>query len=109
MTPNPNNRRSLKLVLTNQMSNQEWDIEPPVDVSVATLIHKFISTPSLGIAETDEAGNRIPWRLMWDQGNRYLSENETLATAGVQEGHTLVMAYEPRAGVQTIDGGWPIR
>ena len=98
MTTSESNRKTIKLILANQMLNQEWDIEPPVDVSVAALIRKFVSTPSLGIPETDEAGNRIPWRLMWDQGNRYLAEHETLAAAGVQEGNMLMMAYEPRAG-----------
>jgi hypothetical protein len=102
MTTSDSNRRTIKLILANQMLNQEWDIEPPVDVSVAALIRKFVSTPTLGIPETDDAGNRIPWRLMWDQGNRYLSEHETLAAAGVAEGHMLMMAYEPRAGAGRV-------
>lgn len=101
MTSNESNRKTIRLILANQMMNQEWDIELPVDVSVAGLIRKFLSEPSLGIPETDDGGNRIPWRLMWDQGNRYLSEHETLATASVQEGNMLMMAYEPRAGVGT--------
>jgi hypothetical protein len=96
-------RRNIKLILSNQMSNQEWDIEPPVDVSVAALIRKFVSTPSLGIPEMDDEGNRIPWRIMWDQGHRYLSEHETLGAAGLSEGDTLVMSYEPRAGKHQCD------
>lgn len=88
----------IDVVLATTLGTQEWEMSLPQDVAVQALIAKFVRTPDLGFRERDDAGNLIPYRLMWRQGNRFLAEAETLHLAGVQKGDTLVMAHEARAG-----------
>ncbi|HEY1919600.1 MAG TPA: effector-associated domain EAD1-containing protein [Streptosporangiaceae bacterium] len=78
------------------MATQRWDINLPVDVPIRSIIAKLITTPELPFSEKDDSGKTNPHRLLWEEGNRYLSEAETLGGAGVQEGHTLVLAGESR-------------
>lgn len=88
--------RTIHVILSNTMANEEWDLNPPVDVQAHVLLRKIVV--ETGARERDEGGILIPYRLMWTEGDRYLAESETLKQAGVQDGHHLVLAYEARAG-----------
>jgi hypothetical protein len=85
--------------LTSTLGTAEWEVDLPLDVAVQSLIAKFVRDPQFDFRERDEAGNLIPYRLLWQDRNRYLSESETLRIAGVERNNTLVMAHEPRAGL----------
>lgn len=91
-------RKTIHLTLTTTMSADEWEITPPVGVAVQVLITKFVREPEFGLKEFEDDGTPIPYRLLWREGNRYMRETETLASAGVQENHTLMMSFEARAG-----------
>ena len=68
-----------------------WEVDAPATVEVHRLIAKFIKTAAFGFKATDDAGTLIPYRLMWTEKNRYLTESETLSQAGVADGDTLAM------------------
>lgn len=90
-------RDLITIILTTSMGTDEWEMEVPHDVLAQALVNKFIRS-DLGFRERDDAGNPIPYRLLWKEGGRYLSEGESLRAANVQSGHTIVMAHEARAG-----------
>lgn len=92
----PVNGRTIHIRLSNTMANEEWELDPPVDVPVHALLARIIR--EVGARRADEQGGRIPYRLHWPEGERYLIESETLAAAGVRDGDSLVLTYEPRAG-----------
>ena len=83
----------ISVTLRTTMGTEEWEVKVPLDVPVAALIQKFIRTPQLGFRERDDEGNRIPYRLMHQEGNKFLGDTETLREADAQEGHTLVMTF----------------
>jgi hypothetical protein len=89
---------SVQVILQTTMGTDAWDVSLPIDVAAQALIAKFVRTQQFGFRERDDAGNLIPYRLLWKEGERYLGEAETLRGADVKEGHTLVMAHEARAG-----------
>jgi hypothetical protein len=91
---------SIPIVLKTAMGTQEWELSVPLDIAVMRLIIKFIREPDLGFRERDDNGNLIPYRLMYQEGDRYLAESETLRKAGVQANHTLVLMHEARAGLR---------
>lgn len=90
---------TLTLVLSSSVGADSWDVTVPSNVEAHRLMGQFVRSSELGFKATDDAGNRIPYRLMWEQGQRYLGDAETLRQAGVANGDTLVMAHEARAGV----------
>ncbi|MEU2280691.1 EsaB/YukD family protein [Streptomyces sp. NPDC013178] len=90
---------TVPIILRASFGTGSWDISLPLDVNVAAIIKKLVSRPDLGFTEQDSSGLRIPYRLRWQEGNRYLLEGETLRAAQVTAGHTLVMSAEARAGV----------
>lgn len=92
----------IHVVIATTMGTGQWDAELPIDVPVQALISRLIDSPSLPFRRQNEAGVTIPYRLMWKEGDRYLVESETLREAGVQAGHTLVMAQEARAGTSRL-------
>ncbi len=96
--PNPPARPTRKINLTSTMGADTWEVDAPADVEVHRLISKFIRIPEFGFKATDDAGNPIPYRIMWTEANRFLNESETLDQAQVQDGHTLAMTHEARAG-----------
>jgi hypothetical protein len=93
----PNSPDTINVVLSNTLSNQEWDLSPPLSVQTHVLLKKIVQETHA--RERDDNGLPIPYRLMWTEGDRYLMESETLKQAGVLDGHHLILAYEPRAGV----------
>ncbi|CAM5519418.1 EsaB/YukD family protein [Streptomyces aurantiogriseus] len=95
-TPAP---ETIPVILRASFGTGSWDISLPLDVNVAAIIKKLIGTANLGFTEQDSSGLRIPYRLRWQEGNRYLLEGETLRAAQVAAGHTLIMSAEARAGV----------
>lgn len=94
----PEERKFRKIKLTSTMGNDTWEVDAPATVEVHRLISKFVKTAAFGFKPTDDSGNMIPYRLMWTERNRYLSESETLLQAGVPDGDTLAMTHEARAG-----------
>jgi hypothetical protein len=88
------------IVLATTMNTDRWDLMLPLDIAVQSLVLKLIDAPQLPFRAQDDSGVRIPYRLMWQEGNRYLNESETLRAAGVETGHTLIMTHEARAGRQ---------
>jgi proteasome lid subunit RPN8/RPN11 len=94
----PTELESIPVILKTAMGVDAWDIELPVTVPVAALLVKLVRAPDFGLREHDDDGNLVPYRLMWEEGSRYLSETETLKTAQVQAHHTLIVTQEARAG-----------
>jgi hypothetical protein len=86
------------IILETTLGAQAWDMTVPVDVPVQALIARFLREPELGFRAQDDSGNRIPYRLMWKEGNRFLRESETLRQVDIKPGHTLIMTHEARAG-----------
>jgi hypothetical protein len=98
--PAETGRTVIRVVLGSSLAAEEYEVEGvPVDVPVQTLIAKFVRSDDLPFEERDNAGNLIPYRLLWKQGQRVLNESETLAAAGVNQNDTLILAYEARAGI----------
>lgn len=92
------NLERVKIILATTMGTKQWEVPMPIDIPVQALIAKLIDYPDLPFRAQDDRGMPIPYRLMWKEEGRYLVESETLRAAGVQEGHTLIMAHEARAG-----------
>jgi len=96
-------RQVLSVVLGSSLNAEEYEVDGvPVDVSVQALIAKFVRSADLPFKERDNAGNLIPYRLLWKNGGRALNESETLAGAGVNENDTLILAHEARAGLRNL-------
>jgi uncharacterized ubiquitin-like protein YukD len=89
---------SINIILMTSMGTESWNLNLPMDVSVQALIAKLVDTPQLNFQEQDHAGQRIPYRLMSREQGKYLLESQTLRSAEVHEGDTLVMMHEARAG-----------
>jgi uncharacterized ubiquitin-like protein YukD len=94
----PPTLETISVILATTMGTDQWDLNLPIDVPAQALINKLVGTEGLPFRGQDDDGQQIPYRLMWKEGGRYLAEAETLRTVGVQEGNTLVMAHEARAG-----------
>ena len=94
----PDDLERISIVLASTMGTQMWDLDLPVDIPVAALIQRLTRVSELPFEEQNDAGKRNPYRILWREGDRYLSEDETLRLAGVKPNHTLIMAREARAG-----------
>ncbi|MFD8301600.1 hypothetical protein ACFV29_04450 [Streptomyces sp. NPDC059690] len=94
-TPAP---EAIPIILRASFGRNSWDLSLPLDINISAIIRKLIRS-NLGFEEQDSTGTRIPYRLHWHEGNRYLLEGETLRTAQVAAHHTLTMSAEARAGV----------
>jgi CHAT domain-containing protein/TIR domain-containing protein len=88
MTPN-----TIHLILTSTFGADEWDVDLPANIAVQRIVAVLLQKPEFGLRKHDGDGNLVPYRIVWKEGNRYLGETETLAGAGVQEHHTLVMTH----------------
>ncbi len=99
-TPAP---EAIPIILRASFGTNSWDLSLPLDINISAIIRKLIRS-NLGFEEQDSTGARIPYRLHWQEGNRYLLEGETLRTAQVAARHTLTMSAEARAGA--VDA-WP--
>ncbi|WP_432979442.1 hypothetical protein [Dactylosporangium sp. CA-233914] len=89
---------SIPIRLATTMGTEQWNIRLPVNVVVQRLIARLVAAPELPFREQDDSGQRVPYRLMWKEGNRYLAEAETLARTGVSPNDTLVVTHQARAG-----------
>ena len=96
---------SIPVVLKTGMGTQEWELTVPIDVPIRRLLIKLVRDPEMGFRERDDNGAPIPYRLMHQDGGRYLAESETLRKAGVQANHTLVLMHEARAGLRCEQSG----
>lgn len=94
MTP----QEQIPIILGTTMATDQWDLHLPVRIVVQAIIEKLVASPELPFREQDDNGRRVPYRLMWREGDRILNESETLEGAGVQPHHTLVMTRQARAG-----------
>ena len=94
---NPENP-NIPVIIASTMGTDQWNVDLPTNVVVQSIIVKLLGAPELGFRPQDDLGHRVPYRLMWREENRHLRESETLAQAGVQPGHTLVMTHQARAG-----------
>jgi hypothetical protein len=98
---NPESRNTgdtIEIVLETTLGTQAWDLTLPINIPVQALIARFLREPTLNFKPQDDAGNPIPYRIMWKEGSRYLRESETLQEAGIENHHTLIMTHEARAG-----------
>lgn len=94
----PDNLERINVIIAPTMGTDQFEIPLPIDVAVQALIEKLIESPELPFRAQEDSGRPIPWRMMWREGNRYLTESETLRRAGVEENNTLIMTQEARAG-----------
>lgn len=95
---------TIRVILTTTMATQSWFLDLPTRVAVQAIIAKIIHLPDMDFREQDDNGRRVPYRIMWNEGNRMLQETETLERAGVQPDHTLVMTHQARAGEEVAPG-----
>jgi hypothetical protein len=86
-------------ILKNTTSTDQWQITVPLLISVAKILQKIVSDARFGFPATDHLGNRIAYRLFYDEGDRHLAEADTLGAVGFQDNHTLVVTTETRAGL----------
>jgi hypothetical protein len=86
------------VILGSTMGTDQWDLSLPTGVVVAAVIAKLLSSPDLPFREQDDNGRRVPYRLMWREGERLLRETETLGDAGVSAGDHIIMTHQARAG-----------
>ncbi|MEU7617844.1 hypothetical protein AB0M91_03225 [Micromonospora rifamycinica] len=91
---------SIPVILATTMLTEKWDVNLPLDIPVQGIIAKIVANPALPFPHQDQTGNVIPYRLMWQERNRFLGESETLRAAQVEPGNTLIMTREARAGDQ---------
>src|SRR5258708_31265105 len=94
----PDKFERISVIVATKMNTDEGDLQLPLDLPVQAIIARLISAPELPFRSQGDGGAPIPYRLMWREGHRILSESETLREASVEEGHTLVMSREARAG-----------
>ncbi|MBO4160483.1 MULTISPECIES: hypothetical protein [Micromonospora] len=92
---------SIPVILATTMLTEKWDVSLPLDIPVQGIIAKIVANPALPFPQQDQTGNVIPYRLMWQERNRFLGVSETLRSAQVEAGHTLIMTREARAGDRT--------
>lgn len=88
----------IPVVLGSTMGTDQWDIQLPDNVPVQAIIQRLLKSTELPFREQDDNGRRVPYRLMWQEGNRILREAETLADAGVEPSAHLIMTHQARAG-----------
>jgi hypothetical protein len=98
MSEDADRPNTIHLILTSTFGADEWELDLPTNRAVQRVVAVLLRKPEFGFREHDDDGNLVPYRILWKEGNRYLGETETLAGAGVHEGHTLVMSHEARAG-----------
>lgn len=87
---------TVKAILKSTTGNDRWEIQAPLHVPVVKLLKKILSGVSM--ATCNDQGNIIPYRLYYEEKEKYLLDAETLQQAGFQAGHCLVIAQEARAG-----------
>ena len=87
MTEPQTPKNMVGIILRTGFGQDEWDLTLPLNVVVQALISRMTKEASLGLSALDSDGNRIPYRLMWQEGERYLAESETLGEAGVKDTH----------------------
>jgi hypothetical protein len=92
--------RTVEATLKNTTGTEAWTITVPLDVEVAKILQRIIRDQQFGFPSSNNQGNPIAYRLLYQEGNRHLNEAETLASVGFQAGHTLVVTAETRAGSQ---------
>jgi len=87
--------------------SQEWQTSLPVDVTVVELTNNLLRSPVIQVGPQDDCGRSLVYRLMWREGNRILTETETLRRAGIKPGDSLVLVGEPlgASSSQTQMGG----
>jgi hypothetical protein len=95
----PDAMEMISVILASTMRTDEWEVELPIDIPAQGLIAKILTLSEFALPERDEQGRLIPYRLLWQEGNRHLKESETLREAKVQAGQTIVLTREARAGV----------
>lgn len=83
--------------LSSTVGTDTWTVKVPLDVQVRSIIAKLLQTPDLGFRERDDSGYLIPYRLLWQEGSRYLNDAETLRHVGVEEGHQIILTHEIRS------------
>jgi hypothetical protein len=89
---------NIPVILGSTMGTDQWDLQLPPNVPVQAIIQKLIASPELPFREQDDGGRRVPYRLMYQEGDRMLREAETLSMAGVQPSEHLIMTHQARAG-----------
>ncbi len=88
------------VVLRQMMGGGEYDLAAPADATVNAILVGVLESEDCPFRQVDDAGRRIQYTLVWEEGaNRALRGSETLAEAGVSDGHHLVLRHEARAGV----------
>jgi transcriptional regulator with XRE-family HTH domain len=95
---------SIPLILGSTMGTDQWDITLP-DVTPLTLImRKLIEAPGLPFPEKDDRDQIVRYHLMWQEGDRFLREAETLREAGVQPGNHLIITHAQPGSAITAEG-----
>ncbi len=86
----------INVVVTTTFGTDEWDVPLPPDRPVDRIIPKLLE--AINERSRDDEGNPLNHRLLWVEEGRNLTPSETLGQAGVQDGHTLTLVHEARAG-----------
>ena len=91
----------ISVIIKTAFAGGAWQVELPDWATVAAIIRKLLKDPIFKLPEQAANGQAIPYQLLWVEGNTLLNSGQTLRTAGVQSGSTLIIQQEARAGA------WP--
>ncbi len=81
----------ISIRLTTAFGQDTWDLELPITVTTYQLVQKLIGLADIGLPKTGADGSAIDYQLLWKEGERVLGTTETLDSAGVKDGDSLVV------------------
>ena len=93
---------ALKVQLEDHTGNTSHQAKMSETAPVARLIPAIVTSMELPI--TDPSGNPVTYHLSYN--NRQLVDDDTLASAGVQEGGVITIVPEMTAGSRAALGAW---
>ena len=83
-------------VTLEDMAGKKFRAQLPDDTPVSRLLPPLITR--LNLSPTDSMGRRLSYRLVHRESGEQLRDSDTLARAGVQDGHTLRLLADLVAG-----------
>lgn len=83
-------------VTLEDMAGKKFHAQLPNDTPVSRLLPPLITR--LNLSATDSMGRRVSYRLAHRESGEQLRDSDTLAQAGVEDGHTLRLLADLVAG-----------
>jgi uncharacterized ubiquitin-like protein YukD len=83
-------------VTLEDMAGKQFKAQLPDDVPVSRLLPQLIT--KLNLSPTNSSGRRLSYRLIHIESAEQLRDSDTLAQAGVEDGHHLRLLADLVAG-----------